>query len=526
MHAHEITTSNSFTARPRIVGGLIVLAIVFAVFAQCIFFDFVGWDDALFITSNPRFNPATIGTVWFYWTHAGFNLYMPMTYSLWTGVAKLAELPVADAAGNRLNPFIFHLVGLLCHLITTAAVYGILLMAVRSIAAAMMGAIAFAIHPLMTESVAFIGTMNTPLAAALALPAVWLYLSHDPIHGRWRWALATVLYGLSLLAKPTTVTIPLLALCLEIVALHRPLRRAIAGTVPWVLMTVPCLIWTRIIQSANGVRTVPLWSRPRVAGDAAGFYLEKIIWPTRLTVDYGRTPAWILSHHATAIICLVPIALLVNAWILRNRQPLLAAAMVLYLMLLLPNSGLVSFEYQRVSNVADRYAYLAMIAIALAIAAGLSHLRAGLPRRVGYGAMILLLIWWAALTTLQLRTWRNGVVLFTHAVEITPQSFYSYQCLAQADLIAEDANAALLAATRSIELNPLNHPLRTGVPAPDAASAWAEAAQAHIARGNALDRLNRFSEAAAEFTIALQLNPGNAIAAKDLVIVRDRKNVR
>jgi tetratricopeptide (TPR) repeat protein len=514
------------------ITGVAVVGIVFAVFCRCISFDFVGWDDALFIASNPRFNPPTWQTVVYYWRHPGFNLYMPVSYSLWAAAATLAYLPTPDAAGNHLNPFIFHMLGLFCHLVSTAAVYGILLVVLRSVSASAVGALAFGIHPLMTESVVFIGTMNTVIAAAFGLSAVWLYLTRsDSAAGRGRWIFATVLYGLSLLAKPTTVTVPLLAVCLEIVALHRPVRRAIPCVTPWILITVPCLIWTKVIQSGAGTQAAPLWARPWIASDAVAFYLAKIAWPAPLTIDYGRTPAWVLAHPHTAILVVIPAALLLLAWMIRRHRPILAIALVLYLVMLLPNSGLVSFEYQRVSNVADRYTYLAMVAAALAIGSVLSRLRGGVTRRSAYSAMFAVLICWAVATNLQLSSWRNGVTLFSHAVSVNPQSFYSWQCLAQADLRNDDASGALLAATRSIALNPVNEEFRSAVsarrsdpvtPPTGSASAWAEAAQAHVARANALDRLNRLRDAASELDIAVQMNPGNVIAITNLAFVLGR----
>jgi tetratricopeptide (TPR) repeat protein len=191
---------------------------------------------------------------------------------------------------------------------------------------------------------------------------------------------------------------------------------------------------------------------------------------------------------------------------------------------------LASFDYQRVSNVADRYAYLAMIAVALAIAGGLSQLPAGVARQIAYCATITTLIAWAALTSFQLRTWRNGVCLFTHAVDVNPHSYYCFQCLAQADLAADDPTGAVQASTRSIELNPATEQFHasiaargsTSMPPPSYAPAWAEAAQAHVARGDAFDRLNRFNEAIDEFSIAVQMNPRNAIAVTNMAFVLGR----
>jgi tetratricopeptide (TPR) repeat protein len=481
------------------------------------------------IAANPRIAHPTWQSVWFYWSHRGFNLYQPVTYSIWQGLAKVSALPTPDPAGLQLNPFVFHLAGLLFHVMTAVAVYGILLLTVRSAAAAVVGALVFAIHPLVTEPVAFIGSMNTPIAAALALSAVWLYLSRPASGATGRLLLATALYGLALLAKPTTVTIPLFAGCLEIVALRRPIRRAVVCILPWVLLTVPVVVGTQLIQT-GATPSTPLWAHLRIAGDSAAFYLVKVIWPIPLAVDYGRSPQWVLSHSITAFSCLVPAALLLLAGWFRKRWPVISLNLFLYLMMLLPNSGLVAFDYQRISNVADRYAYLALVPVALLLAAILARVHKLALRRIAISLAILVLAWLALLTNLQLTHWQNGIALFSHAVEVNPQSWYCYQALAQAELNADDPGSALVNATHSIQLNPANAQFQSAVaeqdgekiPPPGYAPAWAEAAQGHVTRGNALDRLNRLDEAAKEFTIAVRLNPGNIIAMTDLAIVLGR----
>jgi hypothetical protein len=525
--AGETGSARGRSSRPAFFAGVIVAGITFIVFSPCLFFGFVGWDDLLVVAGNPRYNPPTLESVGFYWTHRGFNLYQPLTYSLWGVLAKLSGLPTPGPAGVRMDPFLFHLTSVLLQTITAVAVFAILIRIVRSATAAALGAIAFAIHPLMTESVAFIGIINTPLAGALSLTAVWLYLSRD-VGGRGRFILATTLYALSLLARPSTVPIPLAALLLDMIALRRSPRQAIWSIVPWVLITIPCVVWTRIIQTGPEL-PVSMLAHLRFAGFAGAFYLTKIFWPIPLGVDYGCTPDWMLSHAVTALACTVPVAMLVLAWILRKKRPVIAVALVVYLVMLLPNSGLVPFDFQRVSNVADRYAYLGLVALALVISAVLARLAPGIPRRVGYGVTIIVLLFWMTLTTLQLRTWQNGITLFSHAVEVNPQSPFSWQCLAQVELSADHPAAALKAATRSIDLNPANEQFRlashgsgTIVPPPGYASAWAEAAQGHVAKANALDELNRLKEAAAELNIAVQMNPGNVLAITDLAFVLGR----
>ena len=89
--------------------GFAVAGATLLVYLPAVFNNFVEWDDALIITSNPRFNPSTWGTVVYYCTHAVWNLYMPVTCMLWAALARLGRVGTPDAMGTQMDPYVFHL---------------------------------------------------------------------------------------------------------------------------------------------------------------------------------------------------------------------------------------------------------------------------------------------------------------------------------------------------------------------------------------------------------------------------------
>src|SRR5205814_471550 len=85
--------------------------------------------------------------------------------------------------------------------------------------------------------------------------------------------------------------------------------------------------------------------------------------------DYGRSPQWVLGQPevyytwaATAVLLAVP-------WHFRRSARWALASVLLFVVALLPTLGLVPFDYQRYSTVADRYLYLAMLGPAVASSA-------------------------------------------------------------------------------------------------------------------------------------------------------------
>jgi tetratricopeptide (TPR) repeat protein len=117
---------------------------------------------------------------------------------------------------------------------------------------------------------------------------------------------------------------------------------------------------------------------------------------------------------------------------------------------LLPVLGLSPFLVQRWSTVADRFVYLSMFGVALA-AAWLAGLRWTRPAMVACSAIVVLL---AARSMVQVRTWRDRISLYSHAVAITPQSAGAHNNYGSALWRAGDANGARREFERAIELDP------------------------------------------------------------------------
>ena len=449
-------------ARSPTTAALIVAGVTFLVWLPCLWNDFVEWDDLAMIIANPRFNPPTVRTVGWYWTHVAWNLYQPLTCTLWGVLAKVGWVNTADQFGGHLNPAVFHLAGVLLHVAAALALLSILRRAVRDDIAAIAGTLVFALHPIQTEAVVFAGVLNNPLFTSLSFIAIDQYLrytepadsqAYNTRRRRWHLILGSIALVLAMISKPTAVAVPAIAFVLDLAINHRPWRAALGSIVPWLVLILPCIAWTKRFQhGAVAAGQAPVWFRPFIAGDAAAFYLWKIVYPLHLAIDYGRNPQYVFAHAWGYLTWLAPAALVVLAWRSRRRRPLLAAAIAIFFIALLPNSGLLPFDFQSISTTADRYVYLAMTGVALAIAAAVAELRAR-HRRVVPFVIALPLLAWIVLAQFQLRTWRDGYSLYRHALALNPNSWLSLGNLAyiEADPSPEQAIADC---RRAIQLNP------------------------------------------------------------------------
>src|SRR4249919_2262811 len=98
----------------------VALAVLVAVtFAPIAGAEFVRFDDAFTLHRNPRLNPPSwqnLGAYWREWRTGEMGLYVPVTDTVWMGLAWAGRVSEPDAEGSFLNPWIFHATSVVCHI--------------------------------------------------------------------------------------------------------------------------------------------------------------------------------------------------------------------------------------------------------------------------------------------------------------------------------------------------------------------------------------------------------------------------
>jgi hypothetical protein len=241
-----------------------------------------------------------------------------------------------------------------------------------------------------------------------------------------------------------------IAMCIDWLILGRNIRRVLRAGAVWIGIMIAALILARIAQGVEGIPSTPLWARPLIVADSITFYLGKLVYPVALGVDYGRRPEVVLSARWTYLEWLVPVAIALLMLSMRKRRPWLLAAGIIFVVAILPVSGIATFLFQFTSTTADHYLYLAMLAPAIALACLLREYDR--PVLVVTACFALLLL--AARSVMQTTVWRDDETLFSNALEVNPDSFVAHNNLGHWYVQHRDDDSAIDEFRAAIKANP------------------------------------------------------------------------
>lgn len=501
---------------------VVLVGIVLLAYSPLFSADFTLWDDWYNVVENPHLNPPTFASVWFYWQHSALDLYIPVTYSMWAIIARVAYVEQADAWGSHLNSYIFHIANVLLHAGSTLLVLEILRRlpfpvsrragspfqanrAAKSISnneltifpplAAIAGALLFALHPVQVETVGWVAGFKDLLAGFFSLLALSLYFNDANLEpdkksagessshrGQFYFIAATISVILAMLSKPIAMVTPAMALAIDFF-LGRKIRWRV---LIWFVPAIACAAIAKLSQPAPFAFT-PVSIRPLIAGDALAFYLFKLLWPVRLCVDYGRTPAAALASGWAYFTPIVPVTLAILLWLKRRGWPMVITGASIFLLGLLPLLGFTPFDFQIYSTVADHYLYLPMLGVAMIAAFAVAHL----PRKAALPVVIAMVLLLGMRCAIQATTWTDTFTVFNHTLEVNPRSFASHANLAAAFNRSQRPPEAETHARLALAIKP------------EVTSAW-------DSLGQALRLQNRKGEAIAAYQRSVQIDPRNA----------------
>ena len=352
-----------------------IMGLVFLIYWPVLRGQFV-WDDHLLVGDNPLVTGKLgFGSVWF---QTGFPL---------TTVAFWLQWLVWGS-----NPTPYHVINVLLHGLDAVLVWRLL--ARLKLPGAWLGAVFFAVHPVCVTTVGWISELKNTMSLMFFLLSFLWYLQMKEeeekptarvpdARNRARLialcALSLAAFLLSLLSKTSTVVLPLLLLGWAWWRHHRLRRRDWLQTAPYFALSLVFGLMTIWFQQRDAIKGITVqvdgfWGRLAGAGWAVWFYLGKALAPVNLSFIYPHRQ--IDTHSACSYL---PVLLLVGVfalcwWFRDGWGRHILFGLGCYVIALLPVLGFLDMYYLTISRVSDHFQYLALIAVAAAVAAGLVQL--------------------------------------------------------------------------------------------------------------------------------------------------------
>jgi Flp pilus assembly protein TadD len=473
--------------------ALSLAALTAIVYARVARFGFVNLDDPEYVYRNAHVlgGVAWNGVAWAFTAVHAAN---------WHPLTWLSHMLDVELFGPAPGPH--HVTSVVLHAANALLLFGVLRTATGHEWRSALVAAVFAVHPLHVESVAWISERKDVLSTAFWLLTTWAYVAWVRQPSRGRYFAIVAAFAAGLLCKPMLVTLPLTLLLLDL----WPLRRFAAGEgapasrialllrekLPLFALVAASCVVTVVAQSRGGALAsrvaIPLAVRLENASLSCVLYLAKTAWPAGLSAVVphpGLAPdgisGWAVA--GSALLLGVTSAVAVRQW---RRRPWITVGWLWYVVTLFPVIGIVQVGTQ---GMADRYTYVPMIGILLAVTWSVAELAEGSRRRraavaVASGAVVLLL---AGVAWRQTGYWKDSFALFERALEISRDNYH-----ANVDLgVAWGERGDPAKAARYFQ----------------AAIAVSPTAEAHDDLGMAYAGMGRHADAAAEFVLATRRNP-------------------
>ena len=421
-----------YLLRSALVCGLLIL-LTFSAFNTALDNDFIDYDDSEYVTENPHvLQGLTLHNIKWAFT----SLYM----SNWHPLTWLSHM--LDVGLYGLNPAGHHLTSLFLHTAVVLLLFFWLHRSTGRFWPSFLVAAIFAVHPLRTESVAWIAERKDVLSALFGMLTLCAYGYYAQKRSFFRYLAIFFFFALGLMSKPMLVTWPFVLLLVDFWPLGRirgyqflrstdtvsvetvSIRQALLEKLPMLPLILGACVITYIAQNTtNAVMELDhlsVWERIQNAVFGYYRYLGKTFYPRPLCLLYP------ISRDPAPLRLILGIGGLVSLsvfFVLQYRhRPWLSIGWFWFLGTLVPVIGLVQVGIQAI---ADRYTYLPSIGLLILIVWTAAEWI--LPKRIFRlsavalaGSVILLLL---IMTWIQVYHWRNSITIFRHTTELTRNNY-------------------------------------------------------------------------------------------------------
>ncbi|MBI3550765.1 MAG: tetratricopeptide repeat protein [Elusimicrobia bacterium] len=428
-------------------------------FGNCVYNGLVGFDDNMILEGNPAFT-----------NRQSLERQLGLSGATSAGLrTRLQELPrtVFRFALNRnlriashaLDVRLFgmdlrwhHLMNVAYHLAAAFAAFALAEALLADAAGAWVAALVFSLHPLQTESVAYLAGRRDVLSGLLYFTAFLFWLRFRQTGSRTEGVLAAAAFVLGMSAKEAAATLPLMVLAHEALSRFETRRepvtasglaREAAGIVrehAWIAACVAAggaalLAWIvsrGLVHPLASTQSTPERSLFWYGGSPAAHWatvprlltnaLWLVVWPASLLADYTFnafpwSASFLDARTLASLVVLVAIA--AAAWRVLRPHPRALFACAWAVIAYLPYLPWVP-TYHNQQVFAEHWLYVSLFGPALLAGYAVSRLKDRYPAPT-MAACVILVAGMAVRSAVRNRDWRDDLSLWMKTVASAPQ---------------------------------------------------------------------------------------------------------
>jgi len=368
----------------------------------------------------------------------------------------------ASAAG-------WHFFNLVLHLLAVYLVFLVMEKFTKDLRLSTIASFLFAIHPLRSESVAWVSGLTDPLLATFLLSSFYFYLRYRAEGAMKLMAAALALFLLATFTKEPAVALPLFICAYELVISNqdKPLRERIKPAVKYsaCFLAVSAFYFSARYDALgfalndNNFKSYPVDQVLMTIPLVIWKYLALLVWPVELSLFHGtylvKSPLDVRFIAPFAAL----IALAFALW--RLRRSIIARFGVLWFAVnLLPVLNLSAFAEDFL--VQERYLYIPSIGFSLLVAIGIVRvpLEKWLPigsRAASQTALVaVLVLLLGGKSVAQNAVWKDDMTLWSYGVEQASDQFMSRFILGHKFISLGEYRKAIEELEACLKLSPNN----------------------------------------------------------------------
>lgn len=374
------------------------------------------------------------------------------------------------------RPLGFHITNILIHAGAAILVFLLIRRLTADIAVSLLAALIFAVHPLQTDSVAYISGRRDVLFGFFYLAAFLTYLDYRISRARSQLILFIFFWVLSLFSKEMAVSLPAVIFLWNFCDLWGEQEGSFFGrTIGAVRATILRDKWLyvclfvidvgfslysifgehasqRINSEGASYYGDSIYATLLTSSRAQAWYLKQLVFPTPITQYHGAfdISRSILDWRVLLSLTVVG-SVLASGFVLLKYNKLMAFAILAYFAMLAPVSQIVPHH----EFAADHYLYIPIVCFVLMLALIIKKLsaRGETIRKTVYATVVVAVVALAAITFMRNRIWKDDFTLWQENYRVVPTSSRAAFNLAS-EYESRNLNRAEELFRKSIEIDP------------------------------------------------------------------------